>query len=132
LVYGVRSSGEALAEWMHPDFELGTPKKGESDLDFSQIEKRFAKIKPLLDFACMVHLASLLPVQVSCTIKIVSCLGVTKPLDRCPKNVPNRMQKRAKKSPDLKRRLKQGKCPKWDPKRPVKQGTLKIQHDKKL
>jgi hypothetical protein len=35
-------------------------------------------------------------------------------------------KKRAKKSFTFKRPTKQGKCPKWDPKRPVKQGTLKI------
>jgi hypothetical protein len=35
-------------------------------------------------------------------------------------------KKMFKKLPDLKRRLKQGKCQKWEPKNPVKQPTPKM------
>jgi hypothetical protein len=74
--------GEALAEWKHPDFRFGAPKKGGSDLDFSRVGKKSTKIKPLFGFAFLVHLTSLLPVQVSRTLKNDNILRVTEPLYR--------------------------------------------------
>jgi hypothetical protein len=82
---------------MHPDFELGTPKKGRNVLDFSQIGKKSAKMKPLFGFACMVHLASLLPVQVSCTIKNDNILGGTSTLYTHPGGGQKRSKVESKK-----------------------------------
>jgi hypothetical protein len=112
---------------MHPDLGSATPKKAKNALDFSRVGKKSTKIKPLFGFAFLVHLTSLPPVQVSCTIKSRILLGLTHPLDLSPKKDRKLRAKKWSKSHRMRNEPQnRGNAKNGSQKNPVKQPTPKM------